>query len=164
MLFDVDLAFEVCGVHFHELMGVARVAVFTGKFAAAIRIDHPGKGHARRIAAREDAAVLDRDIVDFMAFGQRLAFCRETCDSNQPSFRGTLWEERIHGKPTMIRILFALRRKSKYKWETQGLWAFRWSLTLPVEEGGQLPDQPARAGGQFPVLSAAQGRRRPATG
>ena len=48
LLLHVDLALKVHAVaHLHELVGVARVAVFAGEFASAIGIDRPGKRHAR---------------------------------------------------------------------------------------------------------------------
>ena len=48
MLLDVNLLLEIGAVvHLHELMGVTGVAVFAGELATAIRINGPGKGHAR---------------------------------------------------------------------------------------------------------------------
>ena len=47
MLLDEDLLLEVDAVaHFHEFVGIARVAVFAGELASAVGIDCPGKGHA----------------------------------------------------------------------------------------------------------------------
>ena len=67
LLLDVDLALEVDAVaHLHELVRVARIAVFAGELAAAIRIDRPGKRHAPigdtavQQPARRQREVLDK--------------------------------------------------------------------------------------------------------
>jgi hypothetical protein len=44
-LLDVDLLFELGAVaHFHEFVGVTGIAIAAAEFAAAVRIDGPGKG------------------------------------------------------------------------------------------------------------------------
>src|ERR1700686_5434766 len=97
MLLDVDLALKVQAVpHFHELVCVARVAVLAGELASPIRVDLPGKGHAWRVAARKQAAVFQRSILDMVAFRQSLSVSCETGDSHQLSVGFGLREERRH--------------------------------------------------------------------
>src|SRR2546430_11209693 len=48
ILLHVNLLLEVHTVaHFHELVRVARIAVFAGKLAATVWIDGPGERHLR---------------------------------------------------------------------------------------------------------------------
>src|ERR1035438_2385882 len=53
--FSVDPVFEILRRHFHEFVGIARIAILAGEFAAAIRVDGPLKRHPRA-GAVEDAA------------------------------------------------------------------------------------------------------------
>src|SRR5438270_834630 len=73
-ILDKDLVFEIVGIaDFHELMCVAREAIFTCEFAAAIRIDGPGKGKiAPRVAAVEDGANRQREELHLMAASDML--------------------------------------------------------------------------------------------
>ena len=59
----VDLVFEIEGVHFHELVGVAGVAVFASEFATAIGVDGPLEGHGG-FSAVQNAAGGDFKILD----------------------------------------------------------------------------------------------------
>ena len=60
LLLDVDLPLEVGAVaHLHELVGVARVAIFAGELASAIGIDGPSEGHAVDGAAVEQGAAAE---------------------------------------------------------------------------------------------------------
>ena len=61
--FGVDLVFEILGSHFHELVGVAGVAVFAGELAAAVGIDGPLEGHVG-LDAIEDGAGGKLEILD----------------------------------------------------------------------------------------------------
>ena len=68
LLLDVDLALEVEAVaHFHELMGVARVAVFAGEFAAAIGIDRPLEGNSLAGATIEQRLRGEGEVLDLVA-------------------------------------------------------------------------------------------------
>src|SRR6266567_3439445 len=59
VLFYVNLAFKIQAVpQLHEFVRITGIAVLAGKFTTAVRINHPGKRHARRNTAREHAAVL----------------------------------------------------------------------------------------------------------
>ena len=61
MFLNVDFALKFQSVaHFHELVRIARIAIFAGELAAAVRIDLPGEGHARRVTACEQAAIFQR--------------------------------------------------------------------------------------------------------
>src|SRR5262249_30419636 len=107
VLLDVNLALKIQAVaQLHELVGVARVAVFAGKLASPVGIDHPGEGHARGVAAREDAAVVERDVVNFVPFRQRFSLGREFGDSHQRSFRDALREQRTGRHGTTHQFVF----------------------------------------------------------
>ena len=57
MLLDVDLSLEIYTVsEFHEFVGITRVAILAGEFAAPVGIDGPGKGHSGGGAAVEQRA------------------------------------------------------------------------------------------------------------
>src|SRR5579863_10530710 len=90
MLLDVDLALEVEPVaHLHKFVGIARVAVFAGEFAAAVGIDGPGEGHG----AVADAAVqqrfrLEREVLDIVAFADGFAFAGQARNADQPGMGG----------------------------------------------------------------------------
>ena len=65
-------------------MGVAGITVFTGKLAAAVRIDAPLKRHALGVALVDITPRGDFKIV-YLGFGfQALAGRRHFRDSNQP--------------------------------------------------------------------------------
>src|SRR5260370_1741070 len=52
VLLYVDLLLELPAVaQLHEFVGIARVAILAAKFAAAVRIDGPGEGHAATAGA-----------------------------------------------------------------------------------------------------------------
>ena len=55
MLLHINLLLKVESIpHFHELVGIACVAVLAGKLASAVRVDRPGEGHPRHRAAIQD--------------------------------------------------------------------------------------------------------------
>src|ERR1035438_7786479 len=60
--FGVDLVFEMGGVEFHELVGVAGEAVGATDLAAAVRVDGPTEGHVG-FGAVQDAARRNLEIL-----------------------------------------------------------------------------------------------------
>ncbi len=84
VLLGVNLTLEFQAIaQLHELVRVARVAILTGKLAAAVGIDRPGERHARRIAAIEDGARGDGEVFDVVALGERLALGCKTRDADK---------------------------------------------------------------------------------
>src|SRR5207244_13132723 len=57
--------------HFHELVGVAGVAVAASELASAVRVDGPGEGHlAIANAAVQQRLGRQREVFDLVAFAQ----------------------------------------------------------------------------------------------
>src|SRR5215471_13181547 len=84
VLLDVDLALEVQAIaHLHELMGVARVAVFAGKLAAPVRIDGPAEGHALDCAAVQQRLHRQCEVFDIVPFANGLSLGRQARDANK---------------------------------------------------------------------------------
>ncbi len=84
LLLDVNLALEVQPVaHFHELVGIARIAVFAGEFAAAIRVNGPGEGYALRGAAAQDGARVQGEELNQVALAEGLALSRQFGNADQ---------------------------------------------------------------------------------
>src|ERR1700674_2521165 len=82
LLLYENLSFEVHAVpQFHELMGIARVAVLTGKLATTIRIDRPRK---RKIASAyhpaEQRSRPEGKVFNVVSLAQRLGFGGEASD------------------------------------------------------------------------------------
>src|SRR5260370_21242142 len=97
VLLDVNLAFEVQSVaQLHKLMGVTGIAILTSELASAVRIDHPFKRHARRSAASQQAAVLERQILDLMSLRNSFSLSCQAGNTNQGSLRFGLREESAH--------------------------------------------------------------------
>ena len=90
VLLDVDFLLELHAIaHFHELVGVAGVAVAASEFAAAVGIDGPGKRHL----TVADAAVQQRlggkrEVFDIVPFAQGFALGGEARDANQAGLVG----------------------------------------------------------------------------
>ena len=88
VLLNIDLALEVHGLpQLHEFVRVSGITVFATKFAAAVGIDGPRKRHPRRKATREQAAILDLQILDLMALAKGFAGCGQTGDSHKRCVR-----------------------------------------------------------------------------
>ena len=87
ILLDKNLALELAAINLHVLMGVARVTVFAGKFAAAVGIYRPFKGHAIGIAAIEDGFNGEEKVFRFfggLAFAFRSrGLCSEASNAHQ---------------------------------------------------------------------------------
>src|SRR5580700_1592463 len=111
MLLDKDFPLEVNSVaHFHEFMGIARVAVLAGKFAATIRIDRPGEGHADTGAAIEQGADRQGEVFDVFSFSKRFAISRQAGDSYKLGLGVRQKRKSSHGD---IRFLFAIEYTMK---------------------------------------------------
>jgi len=84
VLLDEDFVLEILVGHFHELVRVASVTIFTGEFASAVGIDRPGK---RQVAigdhAVEQRARGQREVLDVVACADGLSFGCETSDANE---------------------------------------------------------------------------------
>jgi hypothetical protein len=105
VLFDKDFLLEGDSVaHFHEFMGIARVAVLAGKFAAPVRIDCPGKGHAHTGAAIEQGTDGQSEVFDVFSFSKRFAVSRQAGDSYKLGLGIRQKRKGSHGN---IRFLFA---------------------------------------------------------
>jgi len=102
---DEDLALEVEVGHLHELVGVTRVAVFAGEFAAAVRVDGPGE---RQIAiadhAIEQGTGGQGEVLDVVSLADGLTLGSEACDANELGF---FWLGE-KGERGHIRFLFAI--------------------------------------------------------
>ena len=84
LLLDVDLALEVRAVtHLHKFVGVARIAVFAGEFAAAVGIDSPGKRHADAGAAVEKRPDGQGEVLDLVALADGFAFSGQAGDADE---------------------------------------------------------------------------------
>src|SRR5438552_13463784 len=89
VLLDVNLLLEIHAVaHLHKFVGVARVAIFAGELAAAIRIDRPGKRHTRHIAAVEQRTHRQGEVLYFMPEAKRFAGRRQPGNADQPGLLG----------------------------------------------------------------------------
>ena len=86
LLLHVDLALEVEPVvHLHELVRVARIAVFAGELAAAIRIDRPRERHLPlRDAAVQKAAGRQREVLHVVSLADGFALSRELGNPDRP--------------------------------------------------------------------------------
>ncbi|HEY4675537.1 MAG TPA: hypothetical protein VIJ01_00155 [Candidatus Angelobacter sp.] len=84
-------------------MRITRIAVFAGKLASSIWIDLPGEGHPRRITAREQTTIFQRDVIDIVAFRNCFALSRQLGNADKGSLGFGAWKERAH----VIRVLFA---------------------------------------------------------
>src|SRR5208282_2449630 len=85
LLLDENLSFEVHAVpQFHELVGVARVAVLAGKFATTVRVDRPRK---RKIASAYHPAKQrtrpEGKVFDIVSLAQRLAIGGDPRNAHQ---------------------------------------------------------------------------------
>ena len=88
LLLDVDFALEVEPVaHLHVFVGVARVAVLAGEFAATVGIDGPLERHARSTAAVEQRACFEGEILHVVPGTHELTLGRQARDSHQPLSR-----------------------------------------------------------------------------
>src|SRR5262249_24899577 len=91
ILLDENLALEGAAIDFHVFVGIASVAIFAAKFAAAVGIDGPFKGNAIGVAAVEDG--LHRETEGFGLMFGFAARCRgwrrgsEAGNANQRRFR-----------------------------------------------------------------------------
>src|SRR5579862_4716239 len=84
VLLDEDLLLKLDAVaHFHELVRVARIAVFAGEFASAVGIDRPSKRHADAGAAVEEGTDREGEILDLMTLAQRFAVGGEARNSDE---------------------------------------------------------------------------------
>src|ERR1017187_5963686 len=99
LLLDKNLSFELHAVaQFHELVGIARIAILAGELAAAIRIDGPGKG---KIAPAhhpiEQRSRPQREVLDVVPFAERLTSSRNPRDADQLRRRLEIREQRMCG-------------------------------------------------------------------
>src|SRR3954453_12746921 len=80
-----DLVLELGGItDLHELVGVARIAVLTGKLAAAVGIDGPGEGKiAAGLASVEDRPDRQRKELDLMSAIHVLGLAGKLGDADQ---------------------------------------------------------------------------------
>ena len=108
VLLDVDFLLELGAVaHFHEFVGVAGIAVFAGKFAAAVRIDGPGERQvAVAYAAVQQGFRREREVFNVVAFAQGFAFRGEPRDADQRGFLRKCEQ----GQAGHIRLLFAYNK------------------------------------------------------
>jgi hypothetical protein len=85
LLLNENLSLEIHPIpQLHELMGVARIAVFTGKFATAIRIDRPVKGKiARAHYPAEHGPRPQGKVFNIVALTQRLALGSHSRNANE---------------------------------------------------------------------------------
>ncbi len=107
MLLHENLLLEVrCVAHFHEFVGVARIAIFAGKFAAAIRIDCPLERYALTVAPAQYRAHRQSEVFHLMALADGFSAGRKAGDTHE--FGSRFGEERV-GKH-FIRFFFAYHR------------------------------------------------------
>src|SRR5271167_5049705 len=84
MLLDENLLLEVGAVaHFHELMGVAGIAVLAGELASAVGIDGPSEGHADTGAAVEQGTDREGEVFNFVSLAQGFPLRSEPSDTNE---------------------------------------------------------------------------------
>src|SRR5690349_16910813 len=107
MLFHEDLLLEVDTVaHFHEFVGVARVAVLASELATSIRIDRPGEGHASAGTAVQQGADGEGEVLNLVSLAERFALGGET--GNADEFRFGVGKQG-KGSHDYIRFLFATK-------------------------------------------------------
>src|SRR5208282_2650748 len=99
LLLDENLSFELHAVaQFHELVGIARIAILASELAAAIRIDGPGK---RKIAPAyhpiEQRSRPEREVLDVVPLAERLPGSRNPCDADQLRRGLEIGEQRMCG-------------------------------------------------------------------
>jgi len=108
VLLDEDLLLErVAIAHLHELVGVARIAVLAGKFAAAIGIDRPRERQAVAGGAfGEDRARIQGEVLHVVALAELLAFGGHLGDADElrPCGRAVI---RYQRQGSHIRRMFA---------------------------------------------------------
>src|SRR5664279_3274802 len=74
LLLNVDLALEIEAIaHFHELVGVARIAVFAGELAAAVGIDGPVEWDTLADTAIEQSFCSKGEVFDIVAMANGFA-------------------------------------------------------------------------------------------
>ena len=78
----VDLVFEIGRVEFHELVGVAGIAVFAADFAAAVRVDGPAEGHVG-FGAVQDAPRRNFEILHAALGFEQFALGSESGDPHE---------------------------------------------------------------------------------
>src|ERR1019366_3926787 len=78
----VNLVFELRGVQFHELVSVAREAVFAADFAAPVRVDGPTERHVR-LGAVQDAPRRNFEILHAALGFEQFALSRELGDPHE---------------------------------------------------------------------------------
>src|SRR5947207_1816455 len=84
VLLGVDFALEINPVaQLHKFMRVAGVAIFAGKLASAIRVDRPGKWHARNVTAVQQRPHRNREVLDVVAVVEVLALRSQARYSHQ---------------------------------------------------------------------------------
>ena len=106
MLLDENLLLELHSVaHLHEFVGVAGITVFAGKFAATVRVDCPGEGHARAGAAIEQGANGQGEVFDLVSLANGFSLSCEAGDADQFGFGVRKKGKRSH---EYIRFLFAI--------------------------------------------------------
>ena len=95
LLLDENLALEVDAVaEFHELVGVARIAVFAGEFAPAIRINSPGKWEiARANDTAKQGAGLKSEVFNIVTFADGFSIGSQARDADQLGLGGGIGEE-----------------------------------------------------------------------
>src|SRR5579864_6103490 len=109
VLLGINLLLELKAVaRFHKLVRVARVAIFAGKLAPAVRIDRPCKRHARAGAAVEQRPHRKRKVLDFVTLAHTFAMRRQPGNADQPRTGIGKQGERRH----RIRLLFAIIARS----------------------------------------------------
>src|SRR5579864_2733635 len=109
LLLGINLLLELKAVaHLHKLVGVARVTIFAGKLAPAVRIDRPCERHARAGAAVEQRPHRKRKVLDFMPLAHTFAMRRQPGNAAQP--RTGIGKQGEGGH--RIRLLFAIIARS----------------------------------------------------
>ena len=85
LLLDENLAFKIDALpEFHELVRVARIAVFAGEFAPAIRINSPGKWEiARANDTAKQGAGLKSEVFNVVPFADGFSVSGQTGDADQ---------------------------------------------------------------------------------
>src|ERR1700733_10927636 len=88
MLLDENFLFKVDAIsQLHKVVGVARIAVFAGELAPTIRIDRPGKRHARASTAIEQGPDRQGEIFDLVSLTEGFALRSQASDADELGFR-----------------------------------------------------------------------------